>query len=146
MRRRFCEGEGLGCPPGAAIGILVGEPTEPERTAEQNQVVTQEMEIVLNPCAISQQYPSAIAGSSWGSALGDRLSKGQCLRESSSALVVGVGGNAIFTQDAPLVPRRALLQRRLGPKRGRLRAVSSEPPARWCGRRSPDQRELERKI
>jgi hypothetical protein len=51
MRRRFCEGEGddsAGCPPGPAIGILVGEPTEPERTAEQSQVLTQETEIVLN--------------------------------------------------------------------------------------------------
>src|ERR1700733_3140351 len=70
MRRRFWEGEGgdsSGCP---------GEPTEPERAAQQSQVLTQEMEIVLNPCALSQQYPSAIAGSSWGSALGDRLGNG----------------------------------------------------------------------
>ena len=76
MRRRFCEGEGddsAGCPPGPAIGILVGEPTEPERTAEQSQVLTQEMEIVLNPCALSQQYPSAIAGSSWGSEVFGRV-------------------------------------------------------------------------
>ena len=37
--------------------------SEPERTVEQSQVLTQEMEIVLKAYALSQQYPSAIAGS-----------------------------------------------------------------------------------
>jgi hypothetical protein len=84
MRRLFCEGESddsAGCPPGPAIGILVGEIEKSflrpnQSTAEQSQVLTQEMEIVVYLRPLSQQYPSAIAGSSWGSALGDRLGNG----------------------------------------------------------------------
>ena len=45
-RRRYPLLDADGLTP--SIGILVGEPTEPERTGEQSQLLTQEMEIVLN--------------------------------------------------------------------------------------------------